>query len=58
LTAKELPARWRKSLSGIYLRKGRGQLPFYRLGGSIRLRLDDIDAYEAARSRDAGILPL
>jgi hypothetical protein len=53
LTTAERAARWRKFLSVIDSRKDRGQLPFYRLRGSISLRLDEMDAYEADTSRRA-----
>lgn len=57
LTPKELAARWRLGLSTIYALKDTGHLPFYQLGGAIRFRLEDVEAYEQAGRNEAPIMP-
>ena len=48
LRAKDIAARWHVSRQFIYQLKDRGELPCYFFGGSVRFRLEDIEAYEAA----------
>lgn len=46
LTPNELAARWCLRRSTVYDLIARGHLPFYQLGGSIRVKWADVRAYE------------
>jgi predicted DNA-binding transcriptional regulator AlpA len=53
ITVRELALRWRLSRQRIYQLKDHGALPYYVLAGSLRFRLDEIEAYELhARSTE------
>ncbi|MGH8064527.1 MAG: helix-turn-helix domain-containing protein [Candidatus Entotheonellia bacterium] len=57
LTPKELAARWRLGLSTVYTMAQSGHLTYYQLGGSIRFKIEDIEAYEAAGCQRAVVWP-
>jgi len=57
LTPKALAARWKLSKSSIYRLKEIGQLSYVQIGGTIRFRLEDIEAYEAAGYQQAIVWP-
>ena len=57
LTPRELAARWRLGRSIVYELLSRGELPYYQIGGAIRLKLADVVAYEEAGHHDAVIRP-
>jgi excisionase family DNA binding protein len=48
LTPNELAARWRLERSTVHELLSRGELPYYQIGGAIRVKWDDILAYEEA----------
>lgn len=57
LTPKELAARWRLALASVYRLKDAGQLPYYQIGGAVRFRLADVEAYEREGYSEAVIRP-
>jgi excisionase family DNA binding protein len=46
LKPHELAKRWRLGRSTVYELLARGELPYYQIGGAIRIRLADVEAYE------------
>ncbi len=54
LTQAELAARWRISPRTLERWRWRGTgVPFIKVGGSIRYRLQDVEAFEARQLRQA-----
>jgi excisionase family DNA binding protein len=58
LTPRELAARWRLGRSTVYELLTRGELPYYRLGKTVRIALADVEAYEAGGRVEAPETPL
>ena len=58
LTPKELAARWRLGRSTVYELLARGELPYYRLGKTVRIALADVETYEAGGRVEAPATPL
>jgi excisionase family DNA binding protein len=58
LTAKQLAARWAVSPQLIYHLAETRRLPHYRIGTSLRFRLTDVEAYEAAHRQEALCRPV
>jgi excisionase family DNA binding protein len=58
LTPRELAARWRLGRSTVYELIARGELPYYRLGKTLRIALADIEAYETTGRVEAPATPL
>jgi excisionase family DNA binding protein len=58
LTPREVADRWQMGRSTIYEIIARGELPFYRLGKSIRIALEDVEEYETAGRVEPPATPL
>jgi excisionase family DNA binding protein len=58
LTPRELAARWRLGRSTVYELIARGELPYYRLGKTLRIAIADIEAYQATGRVEAPATPL
>ncbi len=46
ITLGELAARWRKSRSSIWRMRKTGGIKFYRIGGTVRIKIADVVEYE------------
>jgi excisionase family DNA binding protein len=58
LTPKALAARWQVSKSLVYDLAKRGHLPHVQIAGCIRLRPEDVEAYEQAGYVAAPVVPV